>query len=170
MIKNFQQFLNESENKDFSVSDIFSSLSRNYETNKKFYTDELQFNVEQERKDWGDIRKKAELEKTNTEQADYKLVFRMDEKRYVLELEFSFDYTGKKEKDAPETASVEDLARLNTVLNSVKIEHISLKSSTLDYNTSKPSSSVLRACEKFVIKMMSSDYDTLGEEIATLEQ
>ena len=170
MIKNFEQFLNESSDQDFKVSDIFSTLSRNYESKKMFYTDLLQFVVEEERRDWGDIRAKAELEKNKTEDGFYKLVFVLDEKKYLLEINFSFTYRGTKEKDAPETASEEDLKRLNVVLENIKVKKISLKASGMDYQTSSPSKAVLDSCEKFMVKMMEVDYDTLGSEIYSLQQ
>ena len=47
MIKNFCQFVNESKDSDFKVSDIFTTLTRNYESKKMFYTDLLQFTVEE---------------------------------------------------------------------------------------------------------------------------
>ena len=170
MIKNFTQFMNESESQDFTVSDIFSTLTRNYETNKMFYTDLLQFVVKEERRDWGDIRQKAELEKEIVEDADYKLVFRLDEKEYVLKIEFSISYKGRKEKDAPETASPSDLERLNVVLESVKIQHIHLESANMHYSTKSPSDSVKKSCEKFLVKMLEVDYDTQGEKIYSIEQ
>ena len=72
MIKNFNEFINESKDSDFKVTDIFSTLARNYESKKMFYTDLLQFSVDEERRDWGDIRAKAKLEKSKTDDAFYK--------------------------------------------------------------------------------------------------
>ena len=165
MIKNFSSFLSESSNNDFRVADIFSSLSRNYETKKVFYTDLLQFSVDEERRDWGDIRQKSKLEKIKTDDAFYKLNFSLDGSKFLLEIKFSISYRGKKDKDAPETAAPEDLERLNTVLEDIKITRINLSSSSLKYNTSSPSDSVKKACEKFMVKMLSLDYDSLGKEI-----
>ncbi len=170
MIKNYTEWLNESKDQDFKVTDLFSSLTRNYESTKVFYTDILQFSVDEERRDWGDIRSKAKLEKSRTDQAFYKLVFTLDEKKYLLEVNFNLTYIGKKEKDAPETASEEQLSRLNTTLTGIDIKKISLKATDVDYTTSSPSSSVKKACDKFLVKMLASDIDSLGEEIYSLEQ
>jgi hypothetical protein len=170
MIKNFSEFINESKDQDFKVTDIFSALARNYESKKMFYTDLLQFTVDEERRDWGDIRSKAKLEKSKTDDAFYKLVFQLDEKKYLLEINFSISYIGKKEKDAPETASPDELNRLNVVLEKVKIRDVKLKATDLDYSSSSPSDSAKTACEKFLVKMLEVDYDTLGEEIYSLEQ
>ena len=170
MVKNFQQYLLESKDGDFKISDLFSTLSRNYASKKTFYTDQTQFEVIEERRDWGDIRKKAELEKSKTNHAFYKLVFRHDEKKYLLEINFDMTYIGKKEKDAPETASQDDLARLNSTLEKIVIKQILFKADGLDYSTSSPSSSVKIACEKFMIKMLADDYDSLSNEIYSIEQ
>ena len=170
MIKNFCEFIKESKDQDFKISDVFSTLSRNYESSRVFYTDLTQFSVDSERRDWGDLRAKTELEKSKTSDAFYKLIFILDEKKYLLEVDFSITYLGKKEKDAPETASVEDLSRLNTVLKDVTIKKIKLKATDIDYETTSPSGSVKKSCKKFLVKMLSNDYDTLGEEIYSLEQ
>jgi len=135
-----------------------------------FYTDLTQFSVESERRDWGDIRAKAELEKTKTDDAFYKLVFVLDEKKYLLEINFDLSYVGRKEKDAPETSSEDDLTRLNAVLKGIKLRNIKLKATDVDYGTSSPSASVKSTCEKFLVKMLSPDYDSEGEEIYSLEQ
>jgi hypothetical protein len=170
MIKNFEQFLNESNDQDFKVADIFSTLTRNYESKKMFYTDLLQFVVEEERRDWGDIRAKAELEKKKTDEGFYKIVFVLDEKKHLLEINFDLTYRGTKEKDAPETASEEDLNRLNVVLEDVKVKKISLKASGMEFSTGSPSQNVLESCQKFMVKMLEVDYDTLGSEIYSLQQ
>jgi hypothetical protein len=170
MIKNFCEFLKESNDQDFKVTDVFSTLSRNYESKKTFYTDLLQFSAEEERRDWGDLREKAELEKLKTDDAFYKLVFIIDEKKYLLEIDFDLTYNGTKEKDAPETASEENLNRLNVVLEKLKIKKIVLKATDLDYSSSSPSDSVRSACKKFLIKMLAVDYDTIGSDLASLEQ
>jgi hypothetical protein len=170
MIKNFTDFLNESKDHDFKVADLFATLTRNYETKKNFDTDLLQFIVEEERRDWGDLRAKAELEDTKTDEGFYKLVFIIDEKRYLLEIKMDISYRGKLEKDAPETASDEDLNRLNLVLENIEVKKISLKATDLDYVTSSPSDSVLSACKKFLVKMLEVDYDTQGNKIYSLEQ
>lgn len=170
MINNFDKFLAESEDREFSVADLLSTLSRNYETKKMFYTDLLQFTVNEERRDWGDLRAKAELEKSKTDSAFYKLTFNFNEKDYLLEINFSLTYNGRKEKDAPETASEENLNRLNVVLEKLKIKKIRIESSALNYTSSSPSESVRNACEKFLVKMLAVDYDTLGEELFNMEQ
>jgi hypothetical protein len=170
MIKNFKGFLNESTDQDMKVVDLFSSLGRNYESKKNFYTDLLQFIVDEERRDWGDIRSKAKLEETKSDKGYYKLKFSMDGKKYLLEIDFNLSYKGIKEKDAPETASDSELNRLNVILENIDIEKISIESSILNYNSSSPSDSVKKACEKFMVKMLQIDYDTLGNEIYNLEQ
>ena len=168
MIKNFEQF-NESQNNDFKITDLFSSLMRNYESKKMFYTDLLQFAVEEERRDWGDTRQKVNLEKPKTDDAFYKLIFHLDEKKYLLEINFKITYNGKKEKDAPETASEADLERLNVVLENVQIIKIHIKATDVDYTSSSPDKAVYESCKKFLVKMLSVDYDTLGEELFSFQ-
>ena len=170
MIKNFNNWLVESGEQSLKISDIFNTVSRFYDTAQSFNTDNKQFTILEERRDWGDIRQKAELEKLKVqENAFYKLVFINDEVKYLLEINFNFSYIGKKEKDAPETASEEQLCRLNTTLEKIEIKKILLKSGTVDYVSNSSSKSVRRACEKFIIKMMVSDYDSLGAELYNLE-
>ena len=170
MIKNFTEFLNESNDTDMKISDIFSSLARNYEHGVKFFTDILQFKVEEEHKDWEEIRPLAELEKMKTEKAHYKLLFSIDEIQFLLELDFDITFKGKRERDSPEETTEYDLARLNTVLEDLKIKHIKIISKNVKYDTSSPVENIKKHCLNFMVKMMSPNYDTLGEKIYSLEQ
>jgi len=169
MIKNFNQF-NESSDQDFKICDMLSTLTRFYETNKSFYTDELQFLVDEEHREWGDMRTSAKLEENTPEKGTYILKFRLNEKKHVLELKFNFIFSGNTEKDAPETAPERDLNRLNVVLENVDVKSVSIKSHTFNYDTSSLSISVEKSCEKFLLKVMSTDYDTLGEKLYSVEQ
>ena len=169
MIKNFNQF-NESSNQDFKMCDLLSTLTRFYETNKSFYTDELQFLVDEEHREWGDMRTSAKLEENTPEKGTYILKFRLNEKKHVLELKFSFSFSGTTEKDAPETAPERDLMRLNVVLEDIDAKSISIKSLTFNYNSSSLSDSVEKSCNNFLVKVMSSDYDTVGKKLYNIEQ
>lgn len=170
MIKNFTEYLLESQDGDTRAVDFFASLSRNYESSKPFYTDLMQFTIEEERRDWRDTRKYVELEKKVTHEAFYKLKFELDKKMYLLEINFDYVFDGQKEKDAPETISDEDMQRLNVVLEEVRIKKIRIVSSDFNYDSSSPSDPVKKACEAFLIKMMEVDYDSLGAEIYKIEQ
>jgi hypothetical protein len=171
IINNYQQFLLESENEDTRLVDFFASISRNYESQRPFYTDQLQFVVEEERRDWRDTRKYVELEKTVTHEASYKIKFKMDEKLYLLEIEFDFNFEGRKERDAPEAMAQDDEERLNIVLQKIGLKKIKIHSTT--YNITKSGKEITppvkKACEAFLVKMMEVDYDTLGEEIYKIE-
>lgn len=171
IINNYRQFLLESENEDTRLVDFFASISRNYESQRPFYTDQLQFIVEEERRDWRDTRKYVELEKSVTHEARYKLKFKMDEKTYLLEINFDFTFEGRKERDAPEAMAQEDEERLNIVLEKISIQKIRVRSTT--YNILKTGKEITppvkKACEAFLVKMMEVDYDTLGEEIYKIE-
>jgi len=169
MIKNFSQF-NESSDQDFKLCDLLSTLTRFYETNKSFYTDELQFLVDEEHREWEDMRTSAKLEENTQRKGTYVLKFRLNEKKHILELKFNFSFSGNTEKDAPETAPERDLNRLNVSLEDIDVKRVSVKSNTFNYETSSLSSSVEKSCEKFLIKVMSSDYDTLGEKLYSVEQ
>lgn len=169
MIKNFSQF-NESSDQDFKICDLLSTLTRFYETNKSFYTDELQFLVDEEHREWEDMRTSVKLKENTPEKGVYTLKFRLNEKKHILELKFNFSFSGNTERDAPETASEKDLNRLNVALEDIDVKSISIKSHTFNYNTSSLSTSVEKSCEKFLIKVMSSDYDTLGEKLYSVEQ
>lgn len=170
-IMNFCDFINEGkETSEETITDILRSLSRNYESKKFFYTDLLQFVVEEERRDWRDTRKYVELEKTVTHDATYKLKFKLDEKHYLLTIDFDFSFKGDKEKDAPENASPEDLGRLNVVLNGIDLKKIELNSSDMNFSTSTFSELLKKTATDFLVKMMQVDYDTLGAEIYSLQQ
>jgi hypothetical protein len=170
-IMNFCDFINEGkETSDDAVIDILRSLSRNYESKKFFYTDLLQFEVEEERRDWRDTRKYVELEKTVTHDATYKLKFKLDEKHYLLSIDFKFSFKGDKEKDAPENASPEELGRLNIVLSGIDLKKIELNSSDMNFSTSTFSELLKKTVTDFLVKMMQVDYDTLGAEIYSLQQ
>jgi hypothetical protein len=170
-ILNFNEFLNEGkETNDDTVTDILRSLSRNYESKKFFYTDLLQFEVEEERRDWRDTRKYVELEKTVTHDATYKLKFKLDERHYLLTIDFDFKFKGDKEKDAPENASPEELGRLNIVLTDIDLKKIELNSSDMNFSTSTFAESLKKSASDFLVKVMQVDYDTLGAEIYSLQQ
>ena len=171
MIKNFSQYLLESENDDNRLINFFASLTRNYETQRPFYTDLLQFVIEEERRDWRETRKYVELEKSVTHEARYLVKFKMDEKNFFLEINFDFTFIGKKEKDAPEALSQEDEDRLSIILEEIKIKKIKIKSTAYDiFKSGKEiTPPVKKACEAFMVKMLENDYDTLGEEIYRIE-
>ena len=157
--KNFKEFLNESNiDSDTKVVDMISSLARNYESSRAFYTDQLQYNVEQERRDWRDTRKYAELEKLVTHEAFYKIKFSMDGKHYLVEINFDFSFNGTKEKDAPdELSSAPGIDRLNVVLEKIELKKINIKSTDLDYTSDKISEPIRKACEAFLIKVLEID-------------
>ena len=172
MFKNFKQFIFESQDQDTRLVDFFAALSRNYETKRPFYTDLLQFKIEEERKDWRSTREIIELEKPVTVEASYKLKFILDEKTNILKLDFSFVINGQIEKDAPEALADEDQGRLNIVLEKVTINKIDLKTTDFDIQKSKKelTEPVRKAAESFLVKMMEDSYDSLGAEIYKIEQ
>jgi len=57
--------------------------------------------------------------------------------------------------------------RLNIVLEKVETESIEVKSTDFDSDISGKNISqpVEKACEAFLVKMLASDYDSLGEEL-----
>lgn len=170
-MKNFQEFLNESENTENRVIDLFASLARNYETKRPFYTDLFQFNVDEERKDWKKGTDEVELEKTKEIKSTYKIKYTQDEKQFIVKIDFVFFIKGQQEKDAPETMSSEDRDRLNIVLENIKIENIQIKSTV--FNTKvfgkDLTPSIKKACEPFLVKVLEDDYDSLGNEIYRIE-
>jgi hypothetical protein len=167
-IKNFNDFLFESEDTDTRVVDFLSSVSRNYTNSRAFYTDQLQFVVEEERRDWRNTRKYAKLEETITHDASYKLKFVMDEQTYLMHIKFTFSFNGNKEKDEPEPTPESN--NLNVVLEKIDISKIEIKSSILEYNSDKISEPIRKACEAFLVKVLESDYDSLSSEIYRIEQ
>jgi len=170
-IKNYQSFLNESADSDPAL-DLIRNLTRNYESSRMFYTDQVQYSAEEEHKDWTKPMDYVELEKPITKDGKYSLVFRLDGKGYQVKIDFSFTINGKKEKDAPETASDENLGRLNIVLEDVDIKKIRIRSQNV--NIEKTSGSIddrmHKAIIAFLSKMLSTEYDTLGSKIYSLEQ
>lgn len=166
----FEEFMNESYDSDFEIIDIFSTLTRNYESKKTFNTDLLQFDIVQERREWTNLREHVELEKTSTENGFYKLIFKMENKRYKILLDFSMLFIGRKEKDAPEDTSMMTDDILSVELQNVKILRIRISHQHIDYDTKSPSEPIRKSCKKFVIKMLGDDYDTLGKEIYNIEQ
>jgi hypothetical protein len=171
MIKNFDQFLFESQDEDTRLVDFFAALTRNYESKRPFYTDLLQFKIEEERKEWRSTREIVELEKPVTVEASYKLKFILDEKMNILKLNFTFFILGQVEKDAPEALADEDKGRLNIVLEKVILNKIDLKTTDFDIQKSKKelSEPVRKASEAFLVKMMEDSYDSLGAEIYKIE-
>ena len=88
-IKSFTEFLNESDSLDYDkVASVFSILSKYYESDKPFYTDALNFVLQEEIRNWAIIRDEVELEKTKSEDCFYKLIFDLSEKQYLLEIKF----------------------------------------------------------------------------------
>ena len=172
-IKKFDEFssLYENENADTVLVNFFASLARNYETQRPFYTDMLQFIVDEERRDWRDTRKYVKLEKKVEHEAFYKLKFTMDNKHYLLEINFDFTFYGQEDRDAPEAMTEEDKDRLNIVLESIKVEKIKILSTDFDLTKQNKeiSSPVKRACEAFLVKMLEADYDTVGAELYKIE-
>jgi hypothetical protein len=172
MIKNFEQFLFESQDSDTRLVDFFSSLARNYETNRPFYTDQVQFDISQEWRKWEDTVKYVKLEKNVDIDASYKINFTLDQKNYILKVGFVFTIKGQNEKDAPEALSDEDVGRLNIVLENITVDSIDLKSTDFDINKTKKElkEPVRKACEAFLVKVLEADYDSLGSEIYKIEQ
>jgi hypothetical protein len=170
MIKNFSQFLNESSDQDFKVADMLATVTRFYESRKNFYTDELQFIADEEHRDWEDTREDIVLEEEKKIHGKYTLKYKLNEKKYVLNINFLMTFNGSKEKDAPETAPETELNRLNLVLEDLKIKNLSLKSQSMDYSSSSPSQTVEHNCMRFLIKMLANDYDTLGEKLFSIEE
>jgi hypothetical protein len=165
---NFEDFLFESSGE--AASDLLRTLARNYESKKFFYTDDLQFNVEEERRDWREARKYVELEKTVNHDATYTLKFNLDNNNYALTIDFNFSFKGKKEKDAPENISPAEANRLNVVLTGIDVKKIVFSSSNLNFSTSSPVGTVKDAAVAFLQKMMSPEYDSLGPELYNLQQ
>lgn len=168
-MKTFDEFIvNEAtENDDMRLVDFFASLNRNYQTELPFYTDFLQFDVKEEKKDWRRTIDSIEFQKDVVTDAKYKLVFRMDEKDYILNVNFSFTTCGQHEKDAPEKLSTENEERLTIVLKGMKINTISIKSSEydIDLKGSQMTLPVRTACEEFMKKMMKTEYDILDADL-----
>ena len=171
-IKNFNQFIFESQDTDTRLVDFFSSLTRNYESKRPFYTDLLQFTIEEERKNWRSTTEIVELEKRVTVDASYKIKFNLDEKVNILKIDFTFVIIGQTEKDAPEAMSEENEGRLNIVLENVTTTKIDLKATDMDIFKSKKdlTEPIRKASEAFLIKMMEDSYDSLGAEIYKIEQ
>ena len=172
MIRNFSQFLFESQDSDTRLVDFFGALTRNYETDRPFYTDQVQFDINQEWRDWPDTLKNVKLEKNVNLNASYKINFILDQKNYILKVDFIFTIKGQIAKDAPETMSQEDADRLNIVLEEIKVDMIDLKSTDFDIKKTKKSLSVpvKKACEAFLVKVLETNYDSLGAEIYKIEQ
>ena len=170
-IKSYQTFLNESTDSD-PILDLVRNLTRNYESTRTFYTDQVQYSAEEEHKDWATPIDYVDLEKPITKDGKYSLVFQLDGKVYRIKIDFSFTINGKKEKDAPETASEADLGRLNIVLEDVEVKTLKVKSQSL--NVEKTSGSMedrlRKAVITFLVKMLSTEYDSLGGKIYSLEQ
>jgi hypothetical protein len=169
MIKNFNDFIFESEDKDTRIVDLFSSVTRNYESSRAFYTDQLQYHVEEERRDWRNTRKYAELEEVITHESFYKLKFSLDEKSYLIEINFNFSFNGSKDKDTPDAMN-DDTGTLNVILEKIDIKKIRIKSTDIDYVSSDVSSPIRKACELFLVKVLEEDYDTLGADVYKIEQ
>ena len=167
-ILSFEGFLFESNND--AVADILRTLARNYESKKFFYTDHLQFNVEEERREWRDTRKYVQLEETVKHDAEYLLKFKLDGAKYSMEIKFDFTFKGAKEKDAPENLADSDIGRLGVVLTGIQPKSLKLKSNTMDFSTSSLAESLKDATVAFLQKMMSVDYDTLGPELYDMQQ
>jgi hypothetical protein len=170
-IKSYRSFLNESNDSD-PILDLVRNLTRNYETTRTFYTDQVQYSPEEEHKDWVKPLDYVELEKPITKAAKYSLVFLLDGKVYRIRINFSFTINGKKEKDAPETASEADLGRLNIVLEDVEVKNFRVKSQSLDVEKTSGSMEdrLKKAVITFLVKMLSTEYDSLGGKIYSLEQ
>jgi hypothetical protein len=166
-MKTFSEFLYESENEDTRLVSFFSSLTRNYESKAPFYTDQLQFSLEQEKKEWENVVNLVQLHKTVEVSGTYTAKFHMEEKNYSLKISLKFYINGQNEKDAPDKLADEDMDRLNIVLEKVETESIEVKSTDFDSDISGKNISqpVEKACEAFLVKMLASDYDSLGEEL-----
>ena len=172
MIKNYINWLSESEHDDTRLVDFFANLARNYETKRPFYTDQVQFDIEQEWRNWPETIKEVKLEKMVDLEADYKIKFFLDQKNYILKLKFIFTIMGQKEKDAPEALSDEDVDRLNITLEKIKVLELDLKTTEFDIKKTQKELTlpVKKACEAFLVKALESDYDSLGAEIYKIEQ
>ena len=169
----FKEFhwLNETDNSanTASIVDLLTTLTRNYQTNQNFYTDLTHFETKEERRDWRMTRKYVVLEKPITHKAFYKLIFRLDDTQYLMEVRFYFTFVGRQEKDAPDP-SFDDISskRLSVELTDLKIESFKLESNAI--NSTSLSEPIKNQLKKFLIKMLVDDYDSLSSEIYNIEQ
>ena len=173
MIKSFKDYIFESESMDSQMMNLMSSLARNYDVKQAFYTDNLQFIIREERREWTNLRKQVELLKPKTEIAYYKLRFDLDEKYYVIEINYKITFTGKSEKDAPnDDYDKESDNRYSVALDDVKINSIKVESDQFNYDSKgkRISIGIIDNTIIFINKMMSIDYDVLGNEMSSLQQ
>lgn len=171
-IKSYRNFLNESNGSSDVITDLIRTLTRNYETTRVFFTDQVQYSAEEERKEWKKPIDHVKIQTPTTHNAHYMLAYMMDGKGYRLDIDFNFTFDGKKEKDAPETISDEQMLRLNVILEDVEVKKLSLKSQNLDFEKSGSSmdDNLRKAVTAFLVKMLSTEYDSLGGKIYSLEQ
>lgn len=167
MIHNFKDFLLESDG-SAQIADLLTSLTRNYKSTDSFRTDLSHFDVDTEERHWEDARQHTELEKTVTHDATYKLLFKLDQSKYKLYIDFTFSFYGSAEKDAPDN-NVEE-GKLATILDRINIKRLKIESDKVNVDTKNVKGIVKKSLDAFLIKMLELEYDSISPKIYSLEQ
>jgi hypothetical protein len=97
-IKKYHEFLLEKNIDEFKLCEIISALKRSYEGMPMFRTQETNFNVKSETRDWKDFSQEAKLEITSSIDCFYTISYELDDKFYTISISFVAHIKGQKEK------------------------------------------------------------------------
>jgi hypothetical protein len=164
MIKTYSEFLFESQTEE--LVSFISGITRAY--NNDVYLGH--FIVEEENRKWKEIRDNIQLRQTITFPAQYQIKFIQDDKKYNVIIEYNFSFFGQNELDVPDSSFDVDTERLGIVLDNIEIKKLKIVSQFLNVDTSNINDRLKEELVRFLIKVMSNDYDILSANLQTLQQ
>lgn len=160
MIHTFIEFLLEKTNTEW-ISGIISALLRSYEVESSMKIDDMQLQIEKEERNWEDTRASVSVGKTEEMEGSYHISYHLDGSAYVVDIEFTMTLEGRKEKDTPD---MEEIPGAAVVLKDVRVKSISAKAGEKREHLSEFSSGLKETLDRFMVKALAPDYDTLGEK------
>ena len=175
MIKSFEQFINESSdmNSDTTVSNLMQEVDRNYNDYPGMSTvksTDINFSID-ERK-FPNFADEVELEKESTLPCEFHLKFTLRSEEYDMNLKFSVSFKGVENYDIPDPdyRHMQEEQRMGISLESMQIKRIIVKSSSLDYDSTKFGKDLGKTVLRFLLKIVKPQFDIIGDSTLSIQQ
>ncbi len=166
-----ESFIYESEEKsNFKEIEFFDSLIRDYESENVFFTDELQFKVLEERKDWKDILSQVERGISKDIKCHYLLRYEQNGSKKTLEIDFKMNFSGQEDRDEISTENA-TTDQTGIILEDIEIRKIVVVESNSEWKSSGSSMSeeLKNVIFKFMMKMLEPNYDVLSANLSRIK-
>lgn len=178
MIKNFNQFLNEKDGKDSMSEDakislVFQELDRNYNnfpTLSALKSSEIQ--ILEERRDWKDPAKIAQLEKLVTEPGKFYIKYQKENAIIEVQMDFDLTFKGVENFDKPDDDYNYNMyeKRMGISLETLNLKKIAVKSDSVSYSSTNFSKDLGKTVLRFLLHLFQSQFDMIGDEALIIRQ